>query len=229
MSKILGIIPLRAGSKRIPNKNLRLLDGKPLFTYIFDAAVQSKSITKLVCTTDIPELLSSPGNWPNIKMIKRPEALASDTSPAIDYVHHVLEEEENIDYDYIIILQCTSPFTTAEDIDIALSLAVQHNYSCLASVVEVPHDVHPMKFKLLRSGMLEDYLLEENGKTSTHELEKVYVRNGSIYISSLELVRKRKILSDPCAAYLMPRERSIDINDEMDLAFAEFLIQKRKP
>ena len=216
--RVLGIVPARAGSKRIPRKNLRQLAGKPLVMWAVDAAKQAKRIDRLVVSSDDPEVLSVAGSI----ALKRPAELSTDTSPAIDYVKHALEATGE-KFDAVAIVQPSSPFTLGSDIDATIDLLEQSGAESAVSVVEVAHDLHPVKLKRMEGTKLLPYYEEERGRMASHELPQVYVRNCSVYVARRSLIERGLIISEDCRGYEMPRSRSIDINDELDLAFAEFL------
>ncbi|HEX5624443.1 MAG TPA: acylneuraminate cytidylyltransferase family protein [Saprospiraceae bacterium] len=231
MLETLGIIPARGGSKRIPGKNLRTLSGKPLVCYAMEAALLANGISDLLLSSDHPAILEL-GNAYGIRIhaLRRPDALSTDESPAIDYIRHALDYQKQVNgrrYDRVVIIQPTSPFTLGEDIDSTLAMMDACGTRCAVSVREVRHDLHPSKFKRLEGNILHALYEDEGDSRTAQELKKVYVRNGSVYASSADLIESGRILEDPCAAYVMPAERSLDINDEMDFAFAEFLIQTR--
>jgi len=96
------------------------------------------------------------------------------------------------------------------------------------TVQQVEHALHPSKLKRLAGDRLMPYFEDEAGKTAEHELAKVYVRNGSVYVSARRTLEQRSILGNDSRACVMPRDRSLDINDETDFAFAEFLLARSK-
>lgn len=228
MPETLGIIPARGGSRRIPGKNERLLAGHPLVDYALKAALESTLLDRIVLSSDVDTILDRAQLSGRIFPIKRPEQLARDHSPAIEYVQHVLQEmkwESPGMPERIVIIQPSSPFTRGSDIDATIRIMDQTACRCAVSVREVAHDLHPSKYKVLSNHMLYPYFEEEKGRRTYDELQKVYVRNGSVYVMSRDLVEEGKLLEDPCAAYVMPAERSLDINEELDFLFAEFLMQ----
>lgn len=228
MAKILGIIPARAGSKRLPGKNVRLLDGKPLVAYAIETALKSTLITNIVVSSDSQEVLDIASNYSNVKVIKRPTELAGDLSPAIDYVNHALAQFETV-FNYVVILQASSPLTQANDVDQTIQLLLDHpEADSSVSVMDLDHAIHPVKLKKFEGHLLLPYWEEENGRMAAHELPKLYVRNCAVYVSSMQTLLSGKIIGDHCLGYLMPRERSIDINELIDFEFAEFLISKRR-
>jgi len=229
MSKVLGIIPARSGSKRVPGKNMRLLNGKPLLRYALDAALNSKELTAIAVSSDDETILNYAGEYHSkIHCIQRPEYLSTDQSTALEYVQHTLEflEKHNaLNFDLVVIIQVTSPFTISDDIDSAIECLEASKADCAASVRKVPHDLHPIKFKRIEHGLLVPIVEAENGRMAAHQLDPVYVRNGAVYASRIDLIQKNQLLNENCAAFIMPDERSLDINTEMDLRFAQFLMQ----
>lgn len=225
MPNILGIIPARAGSKRLPNKNKLPFDGKPLIQHIIESGQKSTRITHLVVNTDDTDILAMETNFPSLTFLKRPEELAKDGSPAIDYVQYTIEKfkQEGVSFEAVVILQPTSPLTLPEDIDGTINLLLNSDADSSVSVMKLDHATHPVKMKTMEGQKLNPYIEEERGRMAEHELAEIYVRNCSVYVSRTEVMESGQIIGNSCLGYLMPRERSIDINDRMDFAFAEFL------
>ena len=232
MPEILGIIPARANSKRVTGKNLRVLNGKPLVQYAIEAALKSKLLTTVVLSSDSDEILKHATEYGDrILAIKRPSQFATDDSPAIEFVNHALEylsQTKNKQFEYVAIIQPSSPLTIGSDIDMTIQALFDHDADCAVSVREIQCDHHPSKLLLLEENKLIPLCKEIKYKNMDVEMEKVYVRNGSVYVSSLNLIRQGRLLSENCAGYIMPAERSVDINDESDLLFAEFLLSRKE-
>lgn len=229
--KILGIIPARAGSKRIPGKNMRALGGKPLTGWVLDAAFAATRLDAIAVSSDDPDVLALAGRSPGCFAIARPAELASDTAPAIGYVQHALEwmaRHQGRHFDGVAILQPSSPFTEPEDIDATVSLLDRSGASSAVTVVKLDHAIHPVKLKLLDGDRLLPFLEDERGRMAAHELPDIYVRNCAVYAARSELVAQGQIIGDDCRAVLMPRERSLDINDPIDLELAEFMLQRQQ-
>jgi CMP-N-acetylneuraminic acid synthetase len=227
---ILGIVPARRGSKRLPGKNLRLLGGKVLVAWAIEAAQAAHRLTRVIVSSDDDAVLALAADYKPELPVRRPAALAGDTSLAIEFMRHGLETLEAAGegpFDAVAIIQPSSPLTLPEDIDATIALLEQTGADTAVSVVKVAHDVHPAKFKVLRGDRLLPYLHDENGRTAAHDLPDVYVRNGAVYVTRRRVVDGGQILGADCRGYPMPRERSVDINDEMDLRFAEFLLAGR--
>jgi CMP-N-acetylneuraminic acid synthetase len=254
--KILGIIPARGGSKRVPRKNIRLLGGKPLICWVIEAARQVSQINRLVVSSDDDEVLEIAKSYDEKLPLRRPVEISTDTSLAIEYIKHALgvietmqkparskgemqkparsKGEIDVDsveptrFDAVVILQPSSPLTLPEDISATIELLKRTNADTAVSVVQLEHAIHPLKLKVMRGDKLLPYFEEERGRMAEHELPKLFVRNCAVYATRRETIERNQIIGTDCRGYIMPRERSVDINDEMDFMFAEFLIQKGK-
>lgn len=227
MTNILGIIPARGGSKRVIRKNMRRLGSKPLVAWSIEACRASQTLSRVVVSSDDEEVLQLAATYDAHLPLRRPAELATDASMAIDFVRHALTTLEAAGegpYDVVVIIQPSSPLTTADDIDAVVNLLLSSGADSAVSVMEVEHALHPLKLKVMQDDRLLPYLEDERGRMAAHDLPKVYVRNCSVYASRRRVHEAGKILGDDCRGYVMPRERSIDVNDELDLRFAEFLI-----
>jgi CMP-N,N'-diacetyllegionaminic acid synthase len=227
----LGIIPARGGSKRLPRKNLRLLGGKPLVAWAIEAARGARRLDRLVVSSDDREVLDLARHYDAGLALGRPDKISGDESPAIDYVRHALAELEGSGqrpFDAIVILQPSSPFTLPADIDATVDLLASSGADSAVSVMQLDHAVHPFKMKVLDGNRLLPYLEEERGRMAAHELPAIYVRNCSVYASRRNVVERGQVIADDCRGYVMPRERSLDINEELDLSFAEFILSRRE-
>lgn len=225
--RALGIVPARGGSKRVPRKNLRPLGGRPLVAWSLEAATRARGLAQVVLSSDDEEILSLAARFPSAVALRRPDDISSDTAPALTYVEHALDARREAGedaYDAVVIVQPSSPFTTPEDIDAVIALLDRTQADSAVSVMQVDHATHPLKMKRMDGDKLLPYLEEERGRMSEHELPKVFVRNGSVYASLRRTIEAGSILGADSRGYVMPRERSVDINDELDLAFCEFLL-----
>ena len=224
--RVLGIVPARAGSKRLPGKNLQLLGGKTLVARAIDTALGASTVSAVAVSSDDPRVLAI-ARASGAIALERPSELATDTSPAVDYVRHafdVLEAEGGARFDAVAIVQPTSPFTSTADVDATVRLLETTGADSAASVMELDHAIHPFKLKRMdEEGRLLAYLQEEGGRMAAHEIPRLYVRNGSVYVTRRDVIEAGQIIGADCRGYVMPRTRSVDINDELDLRFAEFL------
>lgn len=228
---ILGIIPARSGSKGVPGKNIRLLAGKPLITYSIEAANSSKSLSDYIVSTDGEEIAAVARAADAPVPFVRPGSLATDDSFTIDTVIHAVawyEEERNQEVDIVVLLQPTSPFRTAEDIDAAIRLFTNSQAESLISCYDAGH-VHPQIMYTLAGARLQPLLQNDAKQVRRQELSTVYVRNGAIYIATRRMVMDvKKMYDEAPAAYLMPRDRSLNIDEPHDLELAEYMVRRGK-
>ena len=228
--KTLGIIPARRGSKRLPGKNLRPLGGKPLVVRAIEAALSSRRLDYIAVSTDDERVLELATDYDSVHPLRRPQAIATDDSPAIEYVRHAIRtleaEATETPFQIIVIVQPSSPFTRGSDIDATIELLQSQigEADSAVSVVRLQHAIHPLKLKILDGDRLLPYIEDETGRFAEHQLSAVYVRNGSVYAATRKTIESGRVIGDDCRGYEMPGERSIDINDETDLRFAEFLL-----
>ena len=226
-NEILAIIPARGGSKGIPRKNIRLLARKPLIAYSIEASLKSKYIDRVVVSTEDEEIAEISKRY-EAEVIERPKEVARDDSPTIDAIFHALEvlkAEENYEPDIAILLQPTSPLRNAEDIDSAIELFLNADCESVVSVCEFKHS--PYWCFVIEGGYLKSLFGDEYLRRRRQDLEKVYMPNGAIYISTPENLRIYKSFYCPrTIPYIMPPERSIDIDNEVDLMLAELLMKR---
>jgi CMP-N-acetylneuraminic acid synthetase len=228
--RCLGIIPARGGSKRLPRKNLLPLDGKPLVAWAIEAARGAGRLDRMVVSSDDEEILQIARQYDPALGLKRPAEFSTDFAPAIDYVRHALSAIEGHGeprFDAVVIVQPSSPLTQSADIDATIELLETSGADSAVSVMHLDHAIHPAKLKVLSGDRLLPYLEEERGRMAAHELPDLYVRNCSVYASRRHVVEANQIIGSDCRGYVMPRERSLDINEPLDLDFAEFILSKR--
>lgn len=224
---MIAIIPARGGSKGLPGKNIKEMCGKPLIAYTIEAALKSNSIDHVILSTDDEEIAEVAKKYGAEIPFMRPAELASDTAMAIDnYIYTIgrLEKEWNTKIDSFVVLQPTSPLRIAEDIDGAVELFNARNADSVVSFVKEAHPVFWHK-KIDENNKLED--LFEGTIANRQDLPKTYYPNGAVYVFSTEMIRQRKYFTDQSYAYIMPRERSVDIDFIDDFKYAEFLMQNR--
>jgi len=225
--KTLGIVPARAGSVRVKSKNKRLLGGKPLILHVLEEAIKSSYLDTLVVTSDDKDILEMCSRY-EVEIIERPKEISDAKSQASEYVKHALKEIDS-DFSHFCIIPATSPFTLAKDIDSTIKLAFEKDCESAVSVMKLDHSIHPFKLKTMQNSKLIPFLEDENGRMADFELPDIFVRNCSVYVSKLEVLKKyNQIIGKEMYGYLMPTERSIDINDERDFMFAEFMYQRNK-
>lgn len=225
--EILGLIPARGGSKGVIRKNIRLLCGKPLIVYTIEEALKGKYLTKIVTSTDDEEV-SKISKENGSEVIIRPQELATDDSLVIETVKHAInsiEETTKRKFDYVVLLQPTTPFRIAEDIDNALEKMIFQNGDSVVSLVEVTK-YHPARMKEIKNDRIVDIYNQSLDFTPRQFLPKVYIKNGAVYGARREVIfEKNSFRGDNCLAYVMPEKRSINIDTELDFKLAELLMQ----
>ena len=223
---IISIIPARGGSKGIPRKNIKLLNGKPLISYSIDASNSCSLIDDTYVSTEDGEISEiSKGN--NAEVIERPDELASDDSSSIDVILHVLDYLENRGElpGLFVLLQPTSPLRTSEDIEASINLFLESDCDSLVSVCELDHR------SLLNFSLEEGFLVQNNNESlfnsRRQDIPTHYSLNGAIYITTPEFIRKNKsFYSDKTIPHVMSKEKSIDIDTSFDFKLAEFLLNE---
>ena len=183
-------------------------------------------ISKVVLSSDDEDILEIGKCYTDIISLARPKNISGAEAPAITYVNHVLETLSE-KFDYSVIIQPSSPFTLPEDIDGNIQLLIDCPIADSAvSVMKLDHAIHPIKLKIKKGNLLLPYIEAEKGRMASHELPEIYLRNGSVYVSRIETIKKGKIIGEYCLGFVMPRKRSLDINEQIDLDFAEYMISK---
>lgn len=218
MIKTLAVIPARGGSKGLPGKNIVELNGKPLIAWTIEAAKKSIFVTKAVVSSDDDLILKVAAEY-GADVIKRPSELALDSSPSEPVVEHAMKilEAEGEEFDYVMLLQPTSPLRTCEDIDSSFRLMLSANADALISVYEPEHT--PLKsFKLNDRGFLEGLINNEYPFMRRQDLPKVFMPNGAIYIIKSDIFMKTgKLFCGKTVHYEMPREKSVDVDTAEDI------------
>jgi len=222
-NNVLAIIPARGGSKGIPRKNIRTLCGKPLIVWTIQAAMQSEVIDKVIVSTEDSEIAELAKEYGADVPFLRPKELARDESTGMDPVFHALELLK--DYKWVFLLQPTSPLRTVEDIDNIFKICSENNYSSSTSVSAV--NKHPdWMFELGPGNNLVKYSTTKLVEIR-QDLKKLYQLNGALYLAKVEWLKKHKhFVTKDTIAYIMPWERSVDIDNHCDWELAEYLINR---
>ncbi|HBF76227.1 MAG TPA: acylneuraminate cytidylyltransferase family protein, partial [Clostridiaceae bacterium] len=179
--KILALIPARGGSKQIINKNIKLLCGKPLISYTIEAALASDYIDDVVISTDSDLIAEISLKYGGQVPFMRPKELAGDESKTIDVAIHAINAliKMGRNYDYLVLLQPTSPLRTKDDIDSAIKIIIDGDISSLVSVREVKEN--PALMRTIENNKLKN-IMDFNGSLRRQDLPKYYIFNGAIYI-----------------------------------------------
>lgn len=222
----LAIIPARGGSKRLPRKNLLDLCGKPLIAWSIEAALKSKYISKVIVSSDDEEILNIAKEY-KADFIKRPDELASDTATTFDALKHTLENVGK--YDYVVLLQPTSPLRSEKHIDEAIELLEEKSADAIISVCEMEHS--PLWSNILDENLdMSNFLRDEVLNKRSQDLPKYYRLNGAIYICKTEELLENKgfFIKENIFAFKMNKENSIDIDEEIDFIIAREIKQSIK-
>ena len=222
--RFLAIIPARGGSKRIPKKNILELCGKPLITYSIEAGLGSKYIDEVIVSSDNEDILRISKDS-GARVIDRPTYLANDKASTFDTVKHVIDNIES--YDYIVLLQPTSPLRRAVDIDNAIELLIKKEADAVVSVSPMEHS--PLWANRLEDSLsLEKFIDEDILNKRSQDLDTYYRLNGAIYICKIDkLLEKKSFFIDKnIYAYIMERKLSIDIDEFIDFQIAELLMNE---
>lgn len=231
-NNILAIIPARGGSKGIPRKNIKKLNGKPLLEYTVDAINKCKLIDRAILSTDDDEIINIGSKLGLEVPFKRPLNLAQDDTPALPVIKHALNALEDIDGykpDVIILLQPTSPLRTNKHISEALNLYLSNNVDTVVSVTEVPHNMNPYSIMHLKeNGEVVPFLKFDENKNLRQFKPIYYARNGAaIYIVSYETIMSQNTLyGKKIRPYFMKREESFDIDEKIDWDIIENILEK---
>lgn len=218
----LAIIPARAGSKGIKNKNLALLCEKPLLHWSIKAAKEAKCIDKIVLSSDGDEILEYAKSQ-GIDTLKRPLSLALDDSKSQDVVLHVLESYKN--YDDFILLQPTSPFRTKEHIDNAFNHFKKTKANALISVLEYDNKILKA-FILNDKGELRGICDDSFPFMPRQKLPQTFMSNGAIYIVKVNIFLKNpSFLQDKTTYFIMDKQSSMDIDNPSDLKLADKIMR----
>lgn len=229
-SGLLAIIPARAGSSSVPSKNLAAVAGKPLLAYAIEAARRAAVVERVVVSTDSSAIAEVARQWGGEVPFLRPEELARDDIPGVLPIIHAvtwLEEHEGYRSDYVLCLQPTSPLRTAQDIEQAMALALKKQADSVISVTPV-HD-HPYWTKTVDAeGRMSEFMTAKKPVLRRQDLPPAYVLNGAVYLVKREvLLRRRSLYGEKTCAYVMPRERSLDIDTPWDLYLADLILRDR--
>ena len=225
---MLAIIPAKKKSKRLPNKNIKLLGGKPLIAHTIEAAIKSKQITRVIVSTDCPKIAKISKKYGAEVPFLRPKRLTTDQSGKLEVCKHVINflvNKEGINITSFIVLQPTSPLRLVKDINEAIKIFRNKKADSVVSFCKAkPLEWH----KYLRkdgsfySALKKDYITINKPSNVNN-----YLVNGSIYIYQTSFMNKNIKYNKKSFSYVMPRERSVDIDDIEDLKNARSLIYKK--
>jgi len=228
---ILAVIGARGGSKGVKNKNIRMLLGKPLIAWTIEQAIKSKLFDRVVLTSDSDEIMRISSEYGADVFFKRPDELATDSAPKIPAIRHALVETEkryNKKYNIVVDLDATSPLRTEQDLKLALDIFVNNNYDALITAMSARRSPY---FNLVE---LDDYGFVDLSKkihkpiVRRQDSPKCFDMNASFDIWKREVLLKSDTLfTGKTGLFIMPEERSIDIDSELDWKIVEMIMSER--
>lgn len=227
--KIVAVIPARGGSKGIPQKNMRPIYGKPLIAYSIEAALRSRTLSKTIVSTDDKTIARTARDYGAEVPFIRPHHLATDTAATLSVLQHAityLAEHQDYLADIVVCLQPTSPLRSAADIDAAVELCLDSGADSVVSLCQAKH--HPYWMKKIVDGRVYPLMNEnENHYTRRQDLPPAYHLNGALYVTRTNvLLEENCMLGKYTVPYIMPPERSIDIDTPNDLKIAGVVLKE---
>lgn len=226
---MIAIIPARGGSKGLPGKNIKLLNGKPLIVYTIEAALNSEKISRVIVSTDDIEIANIALQYGAEIPFMRPDFLASDHAKSIDVYNYTierLENEEKIKINEIVVLQPTSPLRTSKHIDEAIDIYLKKNAESVISYCKEDHPIFWHKF-INEEGKFEEIFSEDHQK-NRQDIRPTYHPNGAIYILRKELLLSENYYTKNSYVYIMDNDCSVDVDSLDDFEFALWQITKNK-
>ena len=225
----LALILARGGSKGIPGKNIRPLSGRPLIVWSIDVALRSPSIATVVVSTDSPEIAEVARSAGARVPFLRPATLATDTALQIDAMQHAVThlETQGERYPIVVLLQPTSPLRTVDEVEGAVGLLAGTGADSVIAVTEVTSQ-HPMiMYRMDPAQRLSSLLPSDGAGVRRQDFPKVYLRTGAVYATRRDvLMQQRSLYGHDSRGYVMPEERSVNIDSPMDWELAEFYLAR---
>lgn len=222
--KILAIIPARGGSKGVPRKNLRPVAGKPLIAWSIEEAKKSRYIDRLILSTEDKEIMTTAEECGCDVPFVRPMHLAEDDTSGIAPVLHALEQMPG--FDYVMLLQPTSPLRSVEDIDLCIEKLEENN--AVSSVSVNLSGKSPFWMYTVESNKMKPIINQIEISSRRQNLPDVYELNGAIYIAQTEwLLNNKTFLHDETLPFIMSKGRSYDIDTEEDLLICDLILRYR--
>lgn len=228
--EVLGLVLARGGSKSVPRKNVRLVGGKPLIAWTIETALQAHVLNRVIVSTDDKEIAGIAQQWGAEVPFMRPTELAQDDTPSIDTILHAVQwlgEHEGYHPHYIMLLQPTSPLRSAEDIEAVVRLVREKQADAVVSVCHVHQHPYWMK-KINYDGQLTEFFPLDRIYTRRQDMPPIYFLDGALYLARREvLIERRTFYTDRTYGYVIPSERSLDIDTEWDLHLVDLILQDR--
>lgn len=231
--KVLAVIPARGGSKGVPRKNIHQVSGKPLIAYTIETAVAAHDLFyRIIVSTEDEEIADAARSFGAEVPFMRPADLAGDEIPMLPVLQHAVEfveQQDSLRLDWVCLLQPTDPFRTVKDLEAVIHLALEGDCDSVISVVQV-FSVHPILMKRVENGLLQPYCIEEIEGTQRQDYDPpAFMRNGAVYLTKRDvLMDQNSIWGENIRPYIMPPERSIGVDNVLDMKLVELMINENK-
>ena len=223
---VIAIIPARGGSKSVPGKNIRPLDGKPLLAWSIQVGQQVNEIDRIIVSTD-DEQIASVARAEGAEVYARPPHLATDEALVIDALKDILQtlRSEGETPEWVVLLEPTCPLRTAEDVRACLNLVSNGDYDSVATFKDA--ELNPHRAWRLVEGVPEVFIPGAIPWLPRQKLPKAFQLNGAVYVFRASLLAEQamSLLVGKLGAVWMPRERSQDIDDSIDFTIVEALLK----
>lgn len=229
--RILGLTLARGGSKSVLRKNIKSIAGLPLIGYTINEALKSKFISRYIVSTDDEEIQKVALHYGAESPFLRPSKFSTDEASSVSALQHAVdwaEEQEGIKYDYIVELMCTNPMKTVEDIDASINKLISTGADSVIAVHQL-EDHHPARIKKIIDDRIIDFCIPEIPESRRQDLKpEAYIRSGSIYALNRDylMLEGKRYGSDNSRPYILPPERAVNIDTEIDFMIAELMLNK---
>lgn len=229
--RILGLTLARGGSKSVPRKNIKPIAGLPLIGYTIAEALKSKFITRYIVSTDDEEIRQVAIGCGADAPFLRPNEFSTDEASSVSAMQHAVdwvERQEGVEYDYIVELMCTNPMKTVEDIDASIEKLMSTGADSVIAVHQL-EDHHPARIKKIIDDKITDFCIPEIPESRRQDLKpEAYIRSGSIYALKRNylMIEGKRYGSDNSRPYILPQERAVNIDTEVDFMTAELMLNK---
>ncbi len=233
VTRVLGLTLARGGSKSVPRKNIKLIAGVPLIGYTIAEALKSNLITRYIVSTDDKEIQQVAIECGADAPFLRPSEFSTDEASSVAAMQHAVdwvEQQEGVKYDYIVELMCTNPMKSVEDIDASIEKLISTQADSVIAVHQL-EDHHPARIKKLVDDKIVDFCIAEIPESRRQDLKpEAYIRSGSIYALKRDylMVDGKRYGSDNSRPYILPKERAVNIDTEIDFMIAEQFIKNRR-
>ncbi len=229
--KILGVTLARSGSQSVKNKNIIMINNKPLIAHTIKEALKSKYITDYIISTNCKKIKKISKKFGAIVPFLRPKKFSTNTASSASALKHALLKSEKIfkkKYDYVVELMSTNPLKNIHDIDSILKIIIKKKADSVIAVHQL-FDHHPSRIKKIIKGKLYDFKIKEKLESRRQDLTpRAFIRSGSIYAMSRSFVlQEKRYVSGKSYAYILPYERSVNIDDKYDLIVAKAKMNER--